>query len=281
MPRIIDTEELIPVIAKLCMDACYHLNENVIQALKDAYEKEESPYGKDTLKLLIENSELASKEEMPVCHDTGMAVVMMEIGEQVSWKGRPLVEAVNEGVRKGYIEGYLRKSVLADPLERVNTNDNTPCVLHTEIVPGDKVKITVMPKGGGSENMGTFTNLVPADGIEGVKEFVIDSVLKAGGKACPPVVVGVGVGGTMEMTTLLAKKALLRPIGSRNPNPLYAKLEEDLLEEINKSGIGPLGMGGRMTAFDVHIESYPCHITSLPVAVNLQCHSVRQASAEI
>lgn len=281
MPRIIDTEELIPVIAKLCMDACYHLNENVIQALKDAYEKEESPYGKDTLKLLIENAELASREEMPVCHDTGMAVVMMEIGEQVSWKGRPLVEAVNEGVRKGYIEGYLRKSVLADPLERVNTNDNTPCVLHTEIVPGDKVKITVMPKGGGSENMSTFTNLVPADGIEGVKEFVIDSVLKAGGKACPPVVVGVGVGGTMEMTTLLAKKALLRPIGSRNPNPLYAKLEEDLLEEINKSGIGPLGMGGRMTAFDVHIESYPCHITSLPVAVNLQCHSVRQASAEI
>jgi len=281
MPRIIDTEELIPVIAKLCMDACYHLNENVIQALKDAYEKEESPYGKDTLKLLIENAELASREEMPVCHDTGMAVVMMEIGEQVSWKGRPLVEAVNEGVRKGYIEGYLRKSVLADPLERVNTNDNTPCVLHTEIVPGDKVKITVMPKGGGSENMGSFTNLVPADGIEGVKEFVIDSVLKAGGKACPPVVVGVGVGGTMEMTTLLAKKALLRPIGSRNPNPLYAKLEEELLEEINKSGIGPLGMGGRITAFDVHIESYPCHITSLPVAVNLQCHSVRQASAEI
>lgn len=281
MPRIIDTEELIPVIAKLCMDACYHLNENVIQALKDAYEKEESPYGKDTLKLLIENAELASREEMPVCHDTGMAVVMMEIGEQVSWKGRPLVEAVNEGVRKGYIEGYLRKSVLADPLERVNTNDNTPCVLHTEIVPGDKVKITVMPKGGGSENMGSFTNLVPADGIEGVKEFVIDSVLKAGGKACPPVVVGVGVGGTMEMTTLLAKKALLRPIGSRNPNPLYAKLEEELLEEINKSGIGPLGMGGRITVFDVHIESYPCHITSLPVAVNLQCHSVRQASAEI
>jgi len=206
---------------------------------------------------------------------------MMEICEQVSCKGRPLVEAVNEGVRKGYIEGYLRKSVLADPIERVNTNDNTPCVLHTEIVPGDKVKITVMPKGGGSENMGTFTNLVPADGIEGVKKYIIDSVLKAGGKACPPVVVGVGIGGTMDMTTLLAKKALLRPIGSRNPNPLYAKLEEELLEEINKSGIGPLGMGGRMTAFDVHIESYPCHITSLPVAVNLQCHSVRQASAEL
>ncbi|WP_372995442.1 fumarate hydratase [Lutispora sp.] len=281
MTRIIDTEELIQVIAKLSMDACYHLNENVIQALKDAYESEESPYGKDTLKLLLDNAELASKEEMPVCHDTGMAVVMMEIGEQVSWKGRPLVEAVNEGVRKGYIEGYLRKSVLADPIERVNTNDNTPCVLHTEIVPGDKVKITVMPKGGGSENMGTFTNLVPADGIEGVKKYIIDSVLKAGGKACPPVVVGVGIGGTMDMTTLLAKKALLRPIGSRNPNPLYAKLEEELLEEINKSGIGPLGMGGRMTAFDVHIESYPCHITSLPVAVNLQCHSVRQASAEL
>ncbi|MDF2514088.1 MAG: hydro-lyase, Fe-S type, tartrate/fumarate subfamily, alpha subunit [Herbinix sp.] len=281
MTRIMSTEDLIPVIAKLCMDACYHLSDNVIGALKAAYEKEESPYGRDTLKLLLDNAELASKEEMPVCHDTGMAVVMMEIGEQVSWVGKPLEEAVNDGVRKGYTEGYLRKSVYLDPLNRVNSGDNTPCVLHTEIVTGDKVKITVLPKGGGSENMGTFTNLVPADGVEGVKEFVLKSVLAAGGKACPPIVVGVGIGGTMDKTTLIAKKALLRPIGNRNPNQYYKELEEELLEEINKFGIGPLGMGGRVTALDVHIEYYPCHITSLPVAVNLQCHSVRQATIEL
>ncbi len=281
MSRVMTTEELIPVIAKLCMDACYHLSDNVKEALADAYEKEESPYGKDTLKLLIENAELASKEEMPVCHDTGMTVVMMEIGQDITWEGMPLEDAVNEGVRKGYVEGYLRKSVYLDPLDRVNSNDNTPCVLHTDIVPGDKVKISVMPKGGGSENMGGYTNLVPADGVEGVKKFILDTVFAAGGKACPPIVVGVGIGGTMDKTTLIAKQALLRPIGDRHPKQLYAELEEELLEEINKSGIGPLGMGGRMTALDVHIEYYPCHITALPVAVNIQCHSVRQASIEL
>jgi len=252
-----------------------------MNALENAYEKEESPYGKETLLLLLDNAKLASKEEMPVCHDTGMAVVMMEIGEQISWIGKPLEEAVNDGVRKGYTEGYLRKSVYLDPLNRVNSNDNTPCVLHTDIIPGDKVKITVMPKGGGSENMGTFKNLVPADGYEGVKKFILESVFNAGGKACPPIVVGVGIGGTMDKTTLIAKQALLRPIGVHNKNPFYENLEKELLDEINKSGIGPLGMGGRMTALDVHIEYYPCHITSLPVAVNLQCHSVRQASAEL
>ncbi len=281
MARVLSTEDLVPIIANLCMDACYTLSDNIVGALQAAYEKEESPYGKDTLKLLLDNARLADQEKMPVCHDTGMTVVMMEIGQEVTWQGKPLEEAVNDGVRKGYIEGYLRKSVYLDPLNRVNSNDNTPCVLHTEIVAGDKVKIIVLPKGGGSENMSTFKNLVPADGVEGVRQFVIDSVLAAGGKACPPVIVGVGVGGTMDQTTLVAKKALLRPVGSRNPNPFYAKLEEELLEEINNSGIGPLGMGGRVTALDVHIEFYPCHITSLPVAVNLQCHSARQASAEI
>ncbi|MGI6227363.1 MAG: fumarate hydratase [Peptococcales bacterium] len=281
MSRVMTTEELIPVIAKLCMDACYHLSDNVKEALADAYEKEESPYGRDTLKLLIENAEMASKEEMPVCHDTGMTVVMMEIGQDITWEGMPLKDAVNEGVRKGYVEGYLRKSVYLDPLDRVNSNDNTPCVLHTDIVPGDKVKISIMPKGGGSENMGGYTNLVPADGVEGVKKFILDTVFAAGGKACPPIVVGVGIGGTMDKTTLIAKQALLRPIGDRHPKKIYADLEEELLEEINKSGIGPLGMGGRMTALDVHIEYYPCHITALPVAVNIQCHSVRQASIEL
>ncbi len=281
MSRIINTEVLIPEIAKLCMDSCYHLNENVVGALQAAYEKEESPYGKETLKLLLDNAELASKECMPVCHDTGMAVIMMEIGEEVSWVGQSLEDAVNEGVRRGYIDGYLRKSVYLDPLNRVNSGDNTPCVLHTEIVPGDKVKITILPKGGGSENMGAYASLVPGDGVEGVKKFVLDTVKKAGGKACPPIVVGVGIGGTMDKTTLIAKQALLRPIGDRNANPFYKQLEDELLEEINKFGIGPLGMGGRMTALDVHIEYYPCHITSLPVAVNLQCHSVRQATVEL
>lgn len=278
MQRIIRTDELIPVIAELCKEACYNLSDNVTTALKTAFDQEESPYGKDTLELLLKNAALAKEKQMPVCHDTGMAVVMMEIGQEVSWEGQPLQEAINAGVRQGYEEGYLRKSVLDDPLHRVNTGDNTPAVIHTDIVPGNQVKITVMPKGGGSENMGTFKNLVPADGIDGVKEFIIESVLNAGGKACPPIVVGVGIGGTMDKTTLIAKQALTRPIGSQNPNPIYAKLEEELLETINKSGIGPLGMGGRSTALAVHVEYYPCHITSLPVAVNLQCHSVRQAS---
>jgi len=207
--------------------------------------------------------------------------VILEIGQEICWTGMNLFDAVNEGVRRGYGEGYLRNSMVVDPLNRVNTGDNTPAVLHTEIVGGDRVSITVMPKGGGSENMGAFHTLVPAEGAEGVKDFVLKTVLDAGGKSCPPVIVGVGVGGTMDKCAWIAKKALLRPIGSRSPNPFYAGMEEDLLEKINSLGIGPLGMGGRITALDVHIEYYPCHITALPVAVNLQCHSSRHASAEL
>jgi fumarate hydratase subunit alpha len=279
--RILNTEVVIPVIRELAMKACYELSDNVVNAFKEAYEKEESPYSKETLKLLIDNAELAKKEQVACCHDTGTAVVLLEIGQEVSWEGMPLIDAVNEGVRRGYRDGYLRNSMMRDPLDRVNTNDNTPAVVHTEIVPGDKVHITVMPKGGGSENMGSFTTLVPAEGIEGVKKFVLDSVRYAGGKTCPPIIVGVGVGGTMDKCTWIAKKALLRPIGERHTKPLYAKLEEELLEEINKMGIGTLGMGGTVTALDVHVEYFPCHITALPVAVNLQCHASRHASAEI
>ncbi len=281
MTRVIDTSEIIPVIADLCKKSCYELNDNLMCALREAYTKEESPYGKDTLDLLIKNAEYAKKEQIACCHDTGTAVVIMEIGQEISWTGMPLVEAVYAGVRKGYEEGYLRKSMVRDPLDRVNTGDNTPCVFHPEIVSGDKVHITVMPKGGGSENMGAFTNLVPADGEDGVKDFVMKTIEYAGGKTCPPIIVGIGIGGTMDKCAWLAKKALLRPIGERNPIPHYARMEEELLERINNLGIGPLGMGGRVTALDVHIEYFPCHITALPVAINLQCHASRYASAEL
>ena len=279
--RIINTEAVVPVIRDLAMKACYELNDNVLDAYRQALAKEESPYSKDTLQLLIENAEYAKKEQIACCHDTGTSVVMLEIGQEIAWEGKPLIDQVNEGIRQGYRDGYLRKSIVRDPLDRVNTNDNTPAVVHTEVVPGDKVHITVMPKGGGSENMGSYTTLVPGEGIEGVKKFVLDSVKSAGGKTCPPIIVGVGVGGTMDYCTWIAKKALLRPIGQKHTKPLYAKLEEELLEEINKMGIGTLGMGGTVTALDVHVEYFPCHITALPVAVNLQCHASRHASAVI
>jgi fumarate hydratase subunit alpha len=279
--RIINTEAVVPVIRGLAMKACYELNDNVLDAYRQALAKEESPYSRDTLQLLIENAEYAKKEQIACCHDTGTSVVMLEIGQEIAWEGKPLIDQVNEGIRQGYRDGYLRKSIVRDPLDRVNTNDNTPAVVHTEVVPGDKVHITVMPKGGGSENMGSYTTLVPGEGIEGVKKFVLDSVKSAGGKTCPPIIVGVGVGGTMDYCTWIAKKALLRPIGQKHTKPLYAKLEEELLEEINKMGIGTLGMGGTVTALDVHVEYFPCHITALPVAVNLQCHASRHASAVI
>ncbi len=281
MTRILNTEELIPAIKQLSMQACYELSDNLIDAFKAALEKEESPYSKETLQLLIENAEFAKLEQVACCHDTGSAVVLLEIGQEIAWEGIPLKEAVDEGIRQGYEEGYLRKSMVADPLDRVNTGDNTPAILHTEIVDGDKVTITVMPKGGGSENMGAFTTLMPGDGIEGVKKFVLETIQSAGGKTCPPIIVGVGVGGTMDYCAWIAKKALLRPIGVPHEKPLYAQLEEDLLDEINRTGIGTLGMGGTVTALAVNVEYYPCHITALPVAVNLQCHASRHASKTI
>lgn len=281
MKRKIKTEDLVDVIKNLAMKACYELDENVLEAYNKALETEESPYSKETLKLLIENAEYAKKEQIACCHDTGTAVVYLEIGQDVELEGMYLIDAVNLGIEKGYEEGYLRKSIVKDPLDRVNTETNTPAVIHTEIVKGDKIKITVMPKGGGSENMGTFATLVPGEGIEGVKKFVIDSIKKAGGKACPPMIIGVGVGGTMDKCTEIAKKSLLRPIGVHNENPIYEQLEKDLLEEVNKLGIGTLGMGGKVTALDVHVDYFPCHITALPVAVNIQCHASRHASATV
>ncbi|MDR2923599.1 MAG: fumarate hydratase [Treponema sp.] len=281
MSRIIDTAELVPVIAALAKKACYELGEDVTDALREAHNREESPYGRDILNQLAENAEYAKKEQIACCQDTGICNVLLEIGQEVSWKGIPLSDAVNEGVRRGYGEGYLRKSIVADPFDRVNTGDNTPAMLHTEIAPGDRVSVTVMPKGGGCENMGAFITLLPSDGASGVKDFVIQTVDKAGGKACPPLLVGVGIGGSMDKCVWLAKKALLRPIGSRSPAPFYAAMETELLEKINNLGIGPMGMGGRITALDVHIEYCPCHITALPAAVNLQCHASRSARAEL
>lgn len=281
MGRAINTKEVVPVISQLVKKACYELGDNLLEAFREALKKEESTYSRDTLELLIKNAEFAKEEQIACCHDTGTCVVIMEIGQEVTWEGEALIDQINEGVRRGYEEGYLRKSIVRDPLDRVNTNDNTPAVIHTEIVEGDKVTITVMPKGGGSENMGAFTNLVPADGVEGVKNFILETVRFAGGKTCPPIIVGVGVGGTMDQCAWMAKKALLRPIGQSNPNPDYAMLEKELLEEINNMGIGTLGMGGTVTALDVHIDYFPCHITALPVAVNLQCHASRHATAQL
>ncbi|AEE90714.1 Hydro-lyase, Fe-S type, tartrate/fumarate subfamily, alpha subunit [Tepidanaerobacter acetatoxydans Re1] len=281
MARVLNTSVIIPVIEELVKKACYELDDNFIGALEEALKHEESPIGKKTISLLLENAKYAKEQQIAVCQDTGTTVVFLEIGEEVSWTGDSLTNAVNQGVREGYINGYLRKSIVKDPLVRINTEDNTPAVIHVDIVPGDKVKITVMPKGGGSENMGSFTTLIPSEGAEGVKNFVLKSVIEAGGRPCPPLIVGVGVGGTMDQCAILAKKALLRPIGERHKEEHYAALEVEILNEINKLGIGPLGTGGRITALDVHINYFPCHITALPVAVNFQCHASRHASITI
>lgn len=281
MPRILDTSAVVEPIAEIIKQACYRLPCDVVDALKAGLEREESPYGRDVLETLLENADYAATAGLPCCHDTGSCVLFAEIGQEVCWTGAPLEEMMNQGVAKGYGEGYLRKSMVRDPINRVNTGDNTPAIIHTRIVPGDRVRLSVLPKGGGSENMGCFRTLVPGEGAEGVKNYVLECMKMAGGKPCPPVVIGVGVGGTMDKCCEIAKEALLRPVGERNPDPFYAALEEDILAEINKLGIGPLGVGGRVTALDVHIEYFPCHITALPVAVNFQCHSCRRATAEI
>jgi fumarate hydratase subunit alpha len=280
-PRVIDSSALVPVISSLIIEACCVLNDDVISALRAALLKEESPYGKDALGVLIKNAGIAKEKQVACCQDTGSCIIFIEAGQEVAWSGIPLRDAVNEGVRRGYGEGFLRKSMAGDPLERVNTGDNTPAILHTEIVTGDKVKITVLPKGGGCENMSAFTTLLPSAGWEGVKDFALRKVEEAGGKPCPPIILGVGIGGSADYCALLAKKALLRKIGERNKIERYAALELELLEAINKLGIGPLGMGGRISALDVHIEAYPCHITALPVAVCFQCHAARVKTAVI
>jgi fumarate hydratase subunit alpha len=279
--REISVQDIISRVKDLCIDANYNLGEDVEKALKEGYQKEESPTSKETLNQIMENVQIAKQGEFPLCQDTGFAVVFVDMGDQVFVKDGNLFDAINEGVRQGYKEGYLRKSILGDPIERKNTGDNTPAVIHMNVVKGDKLKITVAPKGGGSENMSEVKMMKPSDGVEGVKEFVIDMVRRSGSNPCPPIIVGVGIGGTFEKCAEMAKRALLREVGERNPNPFYAKLEEELLEKVNKLGIGPQGFGGRVTALDVHVETYPCHIASFPAAVNIQCHAARHKEAVI
>ncbi|UCD04780.1 MAG: fumarate hydratase [candidate division WOR-3 bacterium] len=280
MRRDISHEKIKDTVARLCIDANYFLGNDMIQAFKSYIENEESDTGRDILKQLLRNAEIAEKEQVPLCQDCGFAVVFLEIGTGVCFEGN-IIEAINDGVRKGYTEGYLRKSILSDPVKGKNTNDNTPAIIHTTFVPGDKIKITVAPKGGGSENMSEVKMMKPADGIEGVKDFVVDRVLRSSSNPCPPTVVGVGIGGTFEYVAFLAKKALLRNIGERNTDPFYADIERELLQRINNLGIGPMGLGGRTTSLDVFIETHPRHIASFPVAVNINCHVARHKTAII
>ena len=272
--REIHVDKIVSAIEKLFIDANYNLSDNVLDALSKAAEKEGSPVGKEVIKELIVNANLAREEHIPICQDTGLAVTFMEIGQDAHIVGGSLVDAVAEGVRRGYKDGYLRKSC-CDPFTRKNTGDNTPPIVHTKIVPGDKIKIVALPKGGGSENYGEVRMLVPSQGKDGVKSFVLDMVNKGGPNPCPPIIVGVGVGGNFETSALLSKEALMVPIGERSNDPVIAAIELELLDEINKTGIGPQGYGGTVTALDVHIKMMPCHIASLPVAVNIQCHAHR------
>jgi len=262
-------------VKKLCMEANYFLPSDVKCAIANAEAEETWPVAKDILEKILENVDVSKVENVPMCQDTGMVCVFIEIGQDVHVTGGSIEDAVNEGVRLGYSEGYLRKSVVGDPIKRVNTGDNTPAVIYYDIVPGDKLKIMVAPKGFGSENMSQIKMLKPADGIEGVKEFIIKTVKEAGPNPCPPIVVGVGIGGTFDRAALLAKKALIRSLSERNEDPFYRDLEEELLKKINSLGIGPQGFGGKTTALAVNIETFPTHIAGLPVAVNINCHVTR------
>ncbi|MBC7359695.1 MAG: fumarate hydratase [Desulfacinum sp.] len=278
--REIHVDAIVAAVRDLCIRANTELGEDVLDAFRTALEKEESPAGKDILKRLIQNAEIARTEGIPMCQDTGFAVIFVDMGQDVRIVGGGLRDAVEEGVRQGYRDGYLRKSI-CHPFTRQNTGDNTPAILHLDIRPGDHFRITVAPKGGGSENMSRVTMLTPAVGVQGVKDFVVQRVKESGPNPCPPTIVGVGIGGTFETAALLAKKALLRPVGSPNPDPELAALEADWLEAVNNLGIGPQGLGGRITSLAVHIEMMPCHIASLPVAVNIQCHAARHKEAEL
>ncbi len=280
--RIIDAAEVTAAVKKLLMDCNYFIGADIMDALTNARNNETSPVGKSVLDQIIENDKIAAKEEIPLCQDTGMAVLFVEYGDRVCLKNGSFEDAVNEGVRQAYGEGYLRKSVVSDPVfDRVNTKDNTPAVIHTKIVNGDKIKITAGGKGFGSENMSAIKMLTPSYGVEGVKRFILDTVRNAGPNPCPPVVVGVGIGGTFERAAQLAKKATFRAINTSNPDSRYARLEEELLGEINKMGFGPAGLGGNTTALGVNIETSPTHIAGMPVAVNICCHAARHTETEI
>lgn len=275
--RVLEVSEIAEQIKEMCIEANHFLSPDMEKAIHSAVQREKSPIGKQVLGQLCENMKIAGEDMIPICQDTGMTVVFVEAGQDVHFQGGSLEEAINEGVRRGYTEGFLRKSVVADPIIRENTKDNTPAVVHYSIVPGDKVKITVAPKGFGSENMSRVFMLKPADGIEGVKNAILTAVQEAGPNACPPMVVGVGIGGTFEKCALLAKKALTREIGEHSEIDYVADMEKELLEKINKTGIGPGGLGGTTTALAVNINTYPTHIAGLPVAVNICCHVNRHA----
>jgi fumarate hydratase subunit alpha len=278
--RDIHTNQITESVARQCIESNYYLGEDVLAALRSYREKEESPVGREVLDQILENAEIARDQQMPLCQDCGLTVIFCELGQEAHIVGGDLNEAIAEGVRQGYKDGYLRKSMVDHPFSaRINTKDNTPPVIHTTIVPGDRLKITVAPKGGGSENMSQLAMLKPADGRQGVVNFVVEAVRKAGANPCPPIIVGVGVGGSAEKTLWLAKHALLREVGQLNPDPELAELEAEILERVNRIGIGPQGFGGRTTALAVHVETFPCHIASMPVAVNIQCHSARHKEA--
>lgn len=273
--RKVNVKNITKAIKEMCISANYNLGDDVIRAFKRYREKEESPVAKGIIENLIKNSHIARENQVPMCQDTGMTIVFIEIGQDVHLVGGNIEDAINEGVRQGYKEGYLRKSVVGDPLIRENTEDNTPAIIYYDIVPGDKVKIVLAPKGFGSENMSRTKMLKPSDGIKGVEDFIVETVSKAGPNPCPPIVVGVGVGGTLDKATYLAKKALLRDIGQHNKLDYIKEMEERLLEKINNLGIGPQGLGGRTTALAVNIDLYATHIAGLPVAVNINCHASR------
>ncbi|NQT25237.1 fumarate hydratase [candidate division KSB1 bacterium] len=277
--REIKTDQIVQTVRSLCIEANIHLRQDVIDRIQSCRDQETSTIGRQVLGQILENADVARTSAMPICQDTGATVVLLKVGQDVHITGGSLSEAIHEGVRQGYEEGFLRKSIVQDPFRRTNTGDNTPAFIHTEIVPGDQLKITIIPKGGGSENMSEARMLTPSQGLEGVKQFVINRVRISGGNPCPPVIVGVGIGGTLEVCTFLAKKAIIRPIGQRHPDSFYAELETSLLNEINQLGIGPQAFGGRCTALEVFVEVRPCHIASLPVAVNMQCHAARHGEA--
>ena len=281
MIRIVNTDDIVKNIKEMCIEANHYLSKDMDKAMKDATASEKSELGKKILNQLQENLKIADEEMIPICQDTGMAVIFLEVGQDVHFEGMAIEEAVNEGVRQGYTEGYLRKSVVGDPIIRENTKDNTPAVIHYSIVPGDKVKITLAPKGFGSENMSRVFMLKPADGIEGVKNAILTAVKDAGPNACPPMVVGVGVGGTFEKCAILAKKALTRPVDEHSDIPYVRELEEEMLTKINQLGIGPGGLGGTTTALAVNVNTYATHIAGLPVAVNICCHVNRHVVREI
>jgi len=280
--RNIKASTITQTVAQLCQQVNFILGDDVLVALKQAQQTEESLLGREVLSLLLENARIAKEEQLPLCQDCGMAVVFLEIGQEVHITGGDLYAAVEEGVRQGYSQGYLRKSIVSKPFSaRINTRDNTPAVIHTEIVPGDRIKVTVMPKGAGAENMSKLAMLKPSDGRSGIIDLVVRTVDEAGGNPCPPVTIGLGIGGTSEKAMLMAKKTLLRPLAKPNPDPEIAELEKEILGRVNDLGIGPLGFGGSTTALAVHAEVMPTHIASLPVAVNLQCHCARHQEAVI